>query len=426
MDTTKKFQQSLKAISNPSGTYDKSERYDMSNFVCHSIPVQGVLKWTVGKLLVFGFVLLFPFGQLLRFEVSFLGRIIPILAVDVASGLTLFLYPYLEKPKISKLFLNFIWVSLFSLILSVAYFDIGSVFVGSFYLVRILAYFSFFVLAWNLIKCDLQLKKTLFGVITVSLIFTAVLGWVQDFWFFDLTSLKYLGWDDHLGRITGTFLDPTFAGITFVFAFFTVLLKLVREKRKIFLFLSLFFLLSIAFTYSRASFLSLLAGGIAVTFLEKKIRVKLLFLGLFVAILIFLPRSKGEGVRLERTRSIEARVGNYRETLQIFRQYTVLGVGMNNLCSFRVKMSGQSGRSHSCGGSDSSLLYILATTGVVGFFVFSNLVLGFFRSISSDYYGNLTKICIISLGIHSIFANSLFYPWVIGFASLLLAASVRE
>jgi O-antigen ligase len=184
--------------------------------------------------------------------------------------------------------------------------------------------------------------------------------------------------------------------------------------------------LSIAFTYSRASFLSLFAGGIAVIFLEKSIKKPMLFMGLFVAILLFLPRSQGEGVRLERTSSIEARVGNYRETLQIFRQYPVMGVGMNNLCNFRVKMSGQNERSHSCGGSDSSLLYILATTGVVGFFVFSNLVLGFFRNISPDYYGNLTKICVISLGIHSIFANSLFYPWVMGFALLLLAASVRE
>ena len=75
------------------------------------------------------------------------------------------------------------------------------------------------------------------------------------------------GWDDHLYRLIGTFLDPGFTAIILVFGFLTSLAYYLKPaapkggfKNKYFLLISIFLFVSILFTYSRAGYIALIVG----------------------------------------------------------------------------------------------------------------------------------------------------------------------
>jgi len=336
------------------------------------------------KAILFAFLILFPFGQLVK-----IGIINPIDLVVGAGALWAILKRY-EKPKVFSYFQNFLWVAFFSWIVGAFAFQRVEVVVGLAYLIRIAAYFYFFVFASNF-----KDRKLLLNSLLAVSIFSGIFGWIQYLWLPDLTSLKVLGWDDHLNRMVGTFLDPAFLGIILVLG----LILALEKKMK---FVILFLLASIAFTYSRASFLAAL-----IPLIYKKTWI---YLTIFGALILILPRTAGEGVKLERTSSIYGRIESYQETVQIIKKNPLFGVGFNNIC---LAKNGDYA-SHSCSGSESSLLFLLATTGVIGLISFSQLV---------------TKIpwniALVAVFVHSFFANSLFYPFVMGFLMIFFAAKLK-
>ena len=95
-----------------------------------------------------------------------------------------------------------------------------------------------------------------------------------------------------------------------------------------------------------------------------------------LGIMIFLlPRPSSEGVKLERAFSILLRLKNYKETIVIWQNSPLFGVGYNNLCFARNKFIGEANYlSHSCSGSDSSILALIATTGILGFIFFIEFI----------------------------------------------------
>ena len=58
--------------------------------------------------------------------------------------------------------------------------------------------------------------KTVINSLLAVSIASSVFGILQYLIWSDLTALKYLGWDDHLLRMVGTFLDPTYLGLILV------------------------------------------------------------------------------------------------------------------------------------------------------------------------------------------------------------------
>lgn len=105
----------------------------------------------------------------------------------------------------------------------------------------------------------------------------------------------------------------------------------------------------------------------------------------------------------------------------------VFGVGVNNVCALRklVFLNNLLG-SHSCGGYDNSFVFILATTGVVGFLIFIYEMRWVLAETSADGFGLAFKAAIISLFIHANFTNSIVYPWVLGYVVLLGAISRKN
>ncbi len=334
------------------------------------------------QIILFAFLVIFPFGQIIR-----IGIFHP-LDIIVGIGAAYAIIKRLPKPAVFKYFSNFLLIAAFTWVL-------GATFYGFLYLIRLAAYFYFFVLVWNFKNRKLLLNSLL----SLSLV-SAIFGWVQYFWFPSFKPFMIWGWDEHLYRIAGTFFDPAFLALILVFG-------IILSKKWL---ITLFLMLTLAFTYSRAAYLAFLAA----MFFQK--RFILIFV--FLLLIFFLPRPAGEGVMLERTASITNRLDGYKQTLNIFEQTPLFGVGYNNLCL--AKNSDFS--NHACSGSDSSLLFILATTGVVGFISFIYLIIMLFQHTAYS----ILHITLIAVLIHSFFSNSIFYPWVLGWLIVLLGSEIKR
>ncbi len=364
------------------------------------------------NIFIFLFLIVFPFGQIIR-----IGIIHP---VDVVVGLAAIytIFNKLEKPEVFKYFNNFIVVAIFSWIFSLFIFREVAVLYGLLYLLRLVAYFYFLIYVWNFASNKINRDLLVNSLLSLSLI-SALFGWIQYFWVPDMKPFFTFGWDEHLFRLVGTFLDPTFLGLIIVFG----ILISIFKKKWLFVF---FLIISLAFTYSRASYLALFSGLIVSGFYQKNIKnVLFILFGLGVLIAI-LPTSKNPTIQLFRSFSAIARVDNYKETLTVFKKSPIFGIGYSNVCMARNKFIAlESFSSHACSGSDSSLLLILATTGVVGLVSFFYLIFKIRSFLKSDSQFPILYSCFLALMVHSIFSNSLFYPWIMGYMVILLGVSLR-
>jgi O-antigen ligase len=270
-----------------------------------------------------------------------------------------------------------------------------------------------------------QGKLLLQSLLLISVAST-VFGWIQFFLFPDLKPFTVWGWDMHLFRLAGTFLDPTFLGLIIVFGLVISISWFIKSREKKYLFITLFLLFSLAFTYARAAYLAFLGGIFVIAIGQKKFRKVFYFgLGLIVVALI-LPTARNHSIALTRTFSIFSRIENYREAILVFERFPAFGVGYDNLCIARNQFIGiESFSSHACSGSDSSLLLILATNGLVGFMVFVGSAIRVFRDIAKSPEFWLLSASGVALLVHSLFSNSLFFPWVMGYMAILLAVGSR-
>jgi O-antigen ligase len=166
-----------------------------------------------------------------------------------------------------------------------------------------------------------------------------------------------------------------------------------------------------ALTYSRSTFLAFLIAFSFIAYVKKNIKIFLIAVVLISATIFLLPRLEGEGTKLERDSSIIAKIHNYQQGIALFSHSPFTGIGYNFLPIIRSDLKQNS---HAIGGFDGSLLTILITNGILGFTAF---ILGLFLLFKQ---GNLfRKTALIAIFIHSLFANSLLYPWVLLFLYLI-------
>lgn len=356
------------------------------------------------QIILFTSLILFPFGQIIR-----IGIIHP-LDIVVGIGALWVVYNRYTKPKVFKYIDNFLIIAFFSWLFSLFYFKDIKIFYGLLYLIRLCAYFYFSVLVYH-IAYSVKHKQSLVGKAGKALILNSLLylslisslfGWIQFFMFPDIKAFFTFGWDEHLYRLVGTFLDPTFLGLIITFG---ALISIYKKKHLLFIFL----IFSLIFTYSRASYLALFASLLYIVinrFISKKF---LIVIPIFLFLVFLIPTTKNKSISFFRTYSTHAKLQNYINTIQIFKTSPVFGIGYNNLCFTKNKfIEPESYNSHACSGSDSSLLYVLATTGVLGFIVFVNLLYNLWKTSNI-----LFRSLMISALIHSCFSNSLFYPWIL-------------
>lgn len=373
------------------------------------------------------YFLFFPFGQLIRSNLSLANVSIPLQLLDFVVGLSLplVIVSRVKPHPLRKYFLFFWVISLFSLIFGNIRYPFNEVLRGSLYLIRFVSYYFFFEVVWNIATEEKQKQKFVYGILA-SLFVTALLGWFQYIYAPDLRYLKLFNWDDHYYRLTGALLDPGFMGIVMAIGVLIATSMFLYKKGKWYLILSVFFAVTCLFTYSRTSIIALVVGLFILLSLYKKTTLFFISFALILGLMFLLPRGEGEGVNLLRTNSIFQKWENYKQTSEVFSTMPLFGVGFNTLCSERIgRYEGEKFENHSCSGSDSSFLFILATTGILGFFTFIEIIKHMFMYLGKNMYSELFISMSGALFVHSLFLNSLFYPWVMGLLFVLLGLSVR-
>lgn len=378
-------------------------------------------RLNLNNIFIFLFLVLFPFGQIIR-----IGIIQPI---DLVVGLTAIytIFKKLETPEVFKQLQRFLVFATISWIFSLFIFHQINVLYGLLYLFRLISYVYFGIYVWNFIKKEIGNKRILTDSLLAISVVSAFFGWIQFFTFSDIKPFFVWGWDIHLFRLVGTFLDPTFLGLIIVFGLIVSIYKFIDNRKWKDMFITAFLLVSLAFTYSRASYIAFVIAIVAIVYSEKRFK-KLLLLIVGLSVLAFLlPTAKNHSIELFRSFSAVAKVDNYQTTLKIFSKSPVFGVGYNNMCIAYQKFIGaQDFSSHACSGSDSSLLFVLATTGAIGLIVFIFFVYRIYQILPRNRNFTILLVSFWSLFIHSIFSNSMFYPWIMGWMMILLAEVYGE
>lgn len=332
----------------------------------------------------------------------------------------------LSRSVIPALLIFSLWV-ICANIFSLTIFSPQQTLSSSLFLVRLIAYFFISQVILNIVKKE-ELKNWINLIIFTGVIFMA-LGFLQLVAYPDLTPLVPYGWDPHQRRIVSTILDPNFAGFIFtsIFALSTSILLFaksqIESERKIrlyYLLVSIFALIAVVLTFSRSSYLALLTV-IAVIGLIKSPKI-LLVTGIFLAasfLLIGQVRNRVIGAfTIDDT--AQARIISWKNAGSILARQPVFGVGFNNyrFAQEKYQLFDSPGQIelHSASGSDSSILLVAATTGIVGLTLFLGFILTLILAFVKNARSNPIKLASLSiflaLIVHSQFVNSFFFPQI--------------
>ncbi len=377
------------------------------------------------KVLFIIFLLLFPLGEIGRLD---LGNNIAVTITDIFVGIvvdiwfiTHFLHKHNFDKKLAKPMLFFVIVCILSLLLNIKNLMPNEFFVAVLYLLRWVVYAGlYFVVA----GFDSDFKKKVAYLLGIAGGLIVLGGYIQYFFYPNLRNLYYLGWDEHLFRMFSTFLDPNFAGAFFVLYLFLIAGLYARKKeKKIKLLLAGVAIVTVGaifLTYSRSAYLMLLVSSTLFLFLVTRSRrartiiISLEFLALLAAIVFLSKLPQSEGTNLLRTASGMARIENAKNAITIFKDNPLFGVGFDayRYAQYRNEFieKNPTKDNHAGAGTDNSFLFILATTGIVGFLAYVYLLFSVMRN---AYHKNILFFCsLVVLSIDAFFINSLFYPFL--------------
>lgn len=343
-------------------------------------------------------------GQALRINILDSPRV-TLLPVDIFCILFLIgvvAYLLIEKRLIRSLKIiwsNSVWRLLvffmvwavISLVLNAHNYQLPQVLIAFSYWVRLLLVFLvamvFYVFSskykiWHNVTSNLFLIFS--GVIILF-------GYLQLIFLPDFSFMASLGWDPHQGRMLSTFFDPNYLG-AFIVLVSSMLLGVISKtpNKKLKIILIGFFIVSwfaLYFTYSRSAWAQ---GAIAfpIVMWRKDWKIALGILAIFI-IMVFVPTRLGN--RIAQSGSIvqpqntsvqtnnnydpsaAARGKSLIKGWNLAKHNWLIGVGYNAYDSALIRSgaSGENVNSSLAGrGSDSSLLNIFATTGIIGLILF--------------------------------------------------------
>lgn len=327
---------------------------------------------------------------------------------------------YIKNRKITsyqlgKPILMVVVVFILSLIGNMWRYQLSDVFIGILYSFRFITYFFLYLIIRYHSKGISYWCNWLYFLG----IGYALLGFFQLFLYPNLRNLAYVGWDPHYFRLFSTLFDPNFVGLVFVLSFFLGLYLIQTYKKQKWLLAAGEGVLVVALllTYSRSSFLAAIIGGCIYILLMKKWKL-LLAIAIFGLGIFLVPALGGISTSAFRMWSVTARITNWQEGIQLFLQSPIIGYGFDMLRAVprASAVSAYGYVSNSAGGLDNSLLFILATTGVLGFGAFAYLWTQIVKvGLRLQKLENVKTVYFASLGalfVHSLFVNSMFYPLI--------------
>lgn len=370
------------------------------------------------KLIFFLLIVAYPLGEIARVTINEVALTLTDIVVSLVILVWIVLKRKIPKTKLLKPLLIFTFALVISLIMNVNRLSFTELSISFFYLLRWVFYAALYFVILDLAPIKNSVKKWM--IIGGS--FLVVGGYIQYFLYPDLRNLYYLGWDEHLYRMFSSFFDPNFAGVFFVFYFLFLLENILIKKENLVLkFAALAVFVAVILTFSRSAYITLIVGTIIFLILKKRTILGLGLTAVFV-LSIFISSTlvlKSEGTNLLRTASGEARLDSINKAITVFKDHPIFGVGFN---SYRYAqrdygfVSESKMLVHSAAGTDNSFLFVLATTGIVGFAVFIYLWFKIF-SIKDPLLISSAS----ALFINSFFINSLFFPMIMLWMWVLIA-----
>lgn len=369
------------------------------------------------KYLIVLLLAVFPLGQLARLTVP--GTEIVLHPNDfVVAAVVLWWVVSKRKQVVStiltapltKPLLLFAGAVVISLVFNLTRFSLQQLLASALYPVRFFIYAGLFYVFSGLKSTE---KKLANRWLLISTLIIVAFGLVQYIFVPNVAFLSAFDWDDHYFRLVGSFLDPGFTGGILVLGLVLIFLQ-TKSLRNVKNFLALLLTYAaMALTYSRASYLMYIVSFAAISFYRKSVKIILVAALILAVTLPILPKTFGEGTKLGRENSITARIKNWGISLGVWQKSPLFGVGFN---TYRYVIGVES-QSHS-GGADSSILLVLATTGILGLLAYLNL----FRVMWLIGRDNLLfKASLVGIVVHSWFNNTLFYPWVMEWLWIILA-----
>lgn len=341
--------------------------------------------------------------------------------IDLCIGLIFLLnIPYfyrhrkiLSQQKLFKATAQFLIVALASLLVASPLYSFSQLFIGSLYLVRILCCMSMLFVPFHF---SFRHIRILIGGFVL-------LGFMQYILYPNLRYLLYLGWDDHYLRLFGSLLDPNFSGVLFVLMGLTLLIRPDGKKSELIDYvIALMIFGALLLTYSRSAYIIAFIAALSLTIAKKKLHYLLILLLIFASGLVLLPKKlPSEGVDLLRTASISARAHEYKKATQIIKDNPLLGIGYNTYRYARESYFGQEPSqfpAHAAAGVPNSYLFILATTGIIGFTFFINWLGALWNE-----YARRSAVAIpllVAYMCSGLFDNTLVYPFIMLWVLLVL------
>lgn len=337
-----------------------------------------------------------------------------------------------KLPWPNRIFISliiFTLVATISLILTPLHLNQNQFLTSFFYVLR----FAAFVLLGFLIyaKAFPKINENVYLILIYSGIGLGILGLLQLIFIPDLMFLLGSGWDPHYFRTVSTFLDPNFTGLYMVLTLlllFNVNLNSLKKWRTVVISLVYITLLT---TFSRGAYLAFGVSFITLSLITASRKLFILTiimaagLGLGFSLYqyaIATPRG------IDRIQSASFRMDTWQQGLIIFQKAPILGVGYNAyrfaLAEYDLAQSDFS-KSRGSTSNDSSLLFVLSTTGIIGFvsylcFLATTIYVGFENHLRKNIAGAIVISGILGLISASFFSNNLFYPFILIWIILMI------
>jgi len=373
-------------------------------------------KMTMKKLFKYLFLIilaLFSLGQLQRIQ---LNEVIAFYAHDIFIAIWMILIILKYRLKIlvliKKYFFNYlaysliIWVILGLIINFISH---GFSAIPLLYILRTISYLLFALSLPLVLTYSSESYNRRWALVSLFIAITGILQYILSP---DTRFLRYLGWDDHYFRLIGTQFDPNFTGILLIVSFL-IIQGTWNKQSRVKTSISALLASTILLTYSRASFLSFIIGSTLIIFIgfikthKKNISLSII-MGLFIILIPLLPRPDGEGVKLERTASISARIESNRLSLKNLNKYKWL-FG-NGLFVYQDQPQKKSFWPNTAHFPDNLFVFLFTSTGIVGLGI--SLIILYKIGVylyKKDIYIFTAFVAIL---IHSQFNHTLFQPFV--------------
>lgn len=302
---------------------------------------------------------------------------------------------------------------------------------------------------------ELKHVRKIVNLVLAAIVLLCCLGFLQVIIFPRMEDLvnrfpfiARFGYDPHEGRLVSTFLDPNLLG-----AFLNLSMGLIvglyiydKKRRNIYILSGFLVLAAIFFTFSRGTLLSLIMGILWLTvFKYPKLLIPLsgamvasipLFTRVWDRVFELFDSSAGYALNLGLFTiylepSAYARIISYQECIAVISKNLLFGVGYNAYGAAKsIELSSEVLAISSYYGADSTLLLILATTGIVGLSVYLyNIVSALYLASSSLRNSSDDIIKAVSLGMifgyitllsSSQTTNALLYPFILQLLNILL------